>query len=100
MTRWLSRELAAPALAAALLTGGPARADLLVDVSYTGSGADTVWTYRIELGEGTQFEDGSCFTIYDFAGYFDRPRAGPAGWSLSVVNEGPDPPKVSPSDDP
>jgi hypothetical protein len=93
--RWITRLLAAAALAAA---GTDAKAGLLpVAVTVTPEAGNFRWTYAVVLPTDMKLQAGDYFTIYDFGGLVAGSAAAPDGWSFTPNKT---PARTAPNDDP
>lgn len=100
--RWQARIPAGlAALVAVLAVAQGARAELIptpVTVTPDGGGQYT-FAYDFKVLGTSQVKTGDFAVIYDVQGFVLDSAVGPAGWTVSWTNEGPDPVSTSPMDD-
>jgi hypothetical protein len=92
---------AALAVLAVLVATAPAQAGMIpAAVSVTPVGPNFNYAYSVILPSDYQVKDGDFFTVYDFNGFASGSNSEPAGWTFGASMLGPNPPHISPSDDP
>jgi hypothetical protein len=102
-TRWQARIPAGlAALVAVLAMAQGARAELIptpTTVTPDGLGNYT-FAYDFKVLGTSQVQTGDFAVIYDVQGFVADSVVGPAGWTVSWTNDGPDPVSTNPSDHP